>query len=256
MIMKSPLIVLGCILCLLINIYAEQTELTTLAVSTRIFFKGFLFLSLYVTGKLKLSISFIAFSIMIIMIDLFAYSQGWEYTFYALSIGMYVVLFHNVWKQFKMNRLNYTLWSFVGVLLINGLLIGIHINSLIYSYQGDDVIIYLQILYTLVLYLMITIAIAYYLNSYSKKALLFLIGSIVFLCMDILYGTYSAYGAENFMLPFRALLSAAGYVLFFNYFQMKEMPLFLDSDILEEIEAMEQHKELRANFTIKRQAQG
>ncbi len=250
--MKSPNYIIICILLaafILIGVF-ESNDLFTIL--SRLGFKTLLLLTFLKLKPIKISRKYLIFLSLIFFSDflslLAVYDDPyWGYGIIASFFVMYVILIVDSWKQFKLGRFNTVALSYCIVMAINAGLMILQLNCLHEFLQNSPILYGSQVVYHIMLWIISAVSVAYYLNSYSKKSMFFLIGSLLFVFADIFNGAYYFYGVDKLILPFSALLSTAGYIFFFNYFHTKECSLLTEAELLLEIEK---------NQEIKRPLQG
>ncbi len=148
----------------------------------------------------------------------------------------YLLLLKDSFRQYKIRDVrNVVAIYYFFVIAINAVLMVYHLYNL-YNYMEETPLIYMgQVFYNIALYLMVINALAYYLNSYSKKSMFFLIGSLAFVCSDILVSAYYFYDIKEDLMLIHTVLSMIGYLFFFNYFFNPEEPQMIEDEILEEL---------------------
>ncbi|TVZ53261.1 hypothetical protein [Dokdonia sp. Hel_I_53] len=195
----------------------------------------------------KISTRYYLFIFIIFLSDIisfFAYFDDfdWGYSLAAFSFITYIILLSDCWGQFKLGRFNVIAFSYTLILVLNAVLMIFQLKVLYSSMDTNNLLFAGQVIYHVTLLSTVGISVAYYLNSYSHKSMLFLMGSLLFICADILAGAHYFYGIGNFILAFSSLMAASGYFFFFNYFHVKEESLLTEAEIIADIEGKKKTK--------------
>lgn len=240
MIMKLRFCILGCILAAVGTIYFIYIDDYFTTSVLRIIFKLLLLATFLSYKKVQNKIVFYSFFTILLVSDVLSlfitFSPYMLVPMGALFFVGYLLLLKDSFSQFKIQDVrNVVALYYFFVIAINAVLMLFHLFSL-YGYMEDMPFIFVgQVLYNIVLYIMVVTSLAYYLNSYSKKSMFFLIGSLAFVCSDILVSAYYFYDIKENLILFHTILSMIGYLFFFNYFFSPEEPQMIESEILEEL---------------------
>ncbi len=239
--MKFKLCVLGCFLASVATIYFVSIDAYVYTAVMQFVFKLLLLCAFLLHRKAEKRTTFYLFLSLLLITDILAYFVAEVNFFFVVPMGViffacYVLLIRDAYKQFKVqDARNVFGFYYLFVILVNGALLTLHLVNL-YGYLEDQILMYVgQVFYNIVLYLIIVVSLAYYLNSYSKKSMYFLIGTLCFVGSDILASALLFYNIEQNIVSFHTFLSMIGYVFFFNYFFIKEEPLMIESEILKEL---------------------
>jgi hypothetical protein len=240
MIMKLKLCILGCILAAAGTLYYISIGDYSTTSVFRAVFKVLLLATLLSHKKVQNKLVFYSFFGILMASDLLSvfvdFSSIFLFLIGSLFFVGYLLLLKDSFSQFKIQDVrNIVAIYYFFVIAINAFLMLFHLLNL-YGYMEDMPLIYVgQVFYNIVLYLMVIVSLAYYLNSYSKKSMFFLIGSLAFVCSDILVSAYYFYNIKEDLIFIHTVLSMIGYVFFFNYFFCPEEPQMIEAEILDEL---------------------
>jgi hypothetical protein len=241
--MKLKLCISGCILAAAGTLYCISIDDYSSTAVLRVVFKLLLLATFLSYKKVQNKPLFYSFFGILLVSD--ALSLLMDVSSYVLvPIGVlffvgYLLLLKDSYRQYKVQDVrNIVAIYYFFVIAINAVLMIFHLYNL-YGFMEDMPFIYTgQVFYNIVLYLMVINSLAYYLNSYSKKSMFFLIGSLAFVCSDILVSAYYFYDIKEDLIFFHTVLSMIGYLFFFNYFFSPEKPQMIEEEILEELRAI------------------
>lgn len=239
--MKSKLCIIGCMLAALSSLYFIDIQAFTSTAVSRLLFKLLLFSCFFSQRKVYSTKVFYLFFGVLILTDVCSLgviylSTNFYYVIAALFGFGYVLLLEDAYAKFKIFNVN----SIIGiyyffVIGINAILMIYHLYNL-YGYLVESPWLYMvQVGYNILMFLMIMLALAYYLNSYSKKSMYFLIGTLAFVSSDILISAYYFYNIRENLVFLHSVLGMIGYLFFFNYFFTPEQPQLIEKEILEEL---------------------
>ncbi len=245
--MKSPIYIILCLICLVINEIALFENNFIIYNSTRIILKILLLMYFFKYKPIAISRNYFLFITIIFLSDIMAFlayfdSFDWGYGLAIFSFLTYIVLLFDCWSKFKIGRFNVIALSYTLVMLLNAVLMIFQLKGLYESMDDQHLLFMGQIGYHITLLMTVAISVAYYLNSYSYKSMLFLMGSLLFICSDILAGAHYFYGIGNFILAFSSPMVAGGYFFFINYFHIQEESLLTEAEILVDIESRDKTK--------------
>lgn len=239
--MKSKICVVGCALAALSTLYFINLEAYTATAVSRIAFKLLLFVCFFNHKAIQNKLLFYAFFGTLLITDLCSIgaiyiSASFLYAISGLFGLGYLFLLADGYTKFKvLNLRNTVAMYYFFVIAINALLMLLHLYNLYHYLEGLSWVYVGQVLYSILMFLMIIMALAYYLNSYSKKSMYFLIGTLAFIGSDILISAYYFYNIEENLVFLHTLLGMIGYVFFFNYFFTPEVPQLIEQEILDEL---------------------
>ena len=249
--MKLKLCIVACILVAAGIIYFISIENYYLSAIARIVFKLLLFAVFLSSKKIQNKPIFYSFFGLLLLSDIL--SMFFEVSPLVIVVigGVffvgYLLLLKDSFSQYKIRDLrNVVAIYYFFVIAINAVLMVFHLYNL-YNYMEETPLIYMgQVFYNVVLYLMVINALAYYLNSYSKKSMFFMIGSLAFVCSDILVSAYYFYNIKEDLILIHTVLSMIGYLFFFNYFFTAEKPQMIEDEILKELKERKAKLKLNA----------
>lgn len=249
--MKLKLCIAACILAAAGTLYFISIEDYYLTAILRVVFK-LLLLAIFITHKKvqnkQIFYSFFGILLLSDILSIFFYVSSYV----LVAIGTvffagYILLLKDSFSQYKIRDLrNVVAIYYLFVIAINALLMVFHLYNL-YNYMEETPLIFMgQVFYNIVLYLMVINALAYYLNSYSKKSMFFLIGTLAFVFSDILVSAYYFYNIKEDLILIHTVLSMIGYLFFFNYFFTPEKPQMIEDEILEELRERKARSKMNA----------
>lgn len=162
---------------------------------------------------------------------------------FAITYGM---LIQSAWKYTNIRDVrNVVAIYYFFVITINAVLVILHLYNL-WGYLGNNILLYLsEIIFNVMIYLILILSLAYYLNSYSRKSMYFLLGTFGLVFSDILFSAYHFYGIRDSIVLFYTILSLFGYFFFFHYFFTKEESLMIDEDIIAELKELKELQKRR-----------
>tara|TARA_R110001632_G_scaffold58812_2_gene143209 strand:+ start:231 stop:995 length:765 start_codon:yes stop_codon:yes gene_type:complete len=238
--MKLKLCIITCILAAAGTLYFISIDDYYISAVARIVFKLLLLAVFLSSKKVQNKTIFYSFFGLLLLSDVI--SMFFEVSSLVIvAIGVvffagYLLLLKDSFRQYKIRDVrNVVAIYYFFVIAINAVLMVFHLYNL-YNYMEESPLIYMgQVFYNSVLYLMVINALAYYLNSYSKKSMFFLIGALAFVCSDILVSAYYFYNIKEDLILIHTVLSMIGYLFFFNYFFTAEKPQMIEEEILEEL---------------------
>jgi hypothetical protein len=238
--MKLKLCIIICILAAAVTIYYISVEEYLISAGSRIVFKLLLLAVFLSSKKVQNKPIFYLFFGCLLLTDILSFFIGViPYVLIAMELMFfigYLLLLKDSFRQYKIRDVrNVVAIYYFFVIAINAVLMVFHLYNL-HNYMEETPLIYMgQVFYNIALYLMVINALAYYLNSYSKKSMFFLIGSLAFVCSDILVSAYFFYNIKEDLILIHTVLSMIGYLFFFNYFFTAEKPQMIEDEILEEL---------------------
>lgn len=253
--MKFKLCIITCILAAAGTLYFISIEDYYLSAVARIVFKLLLLAVFLSSKKVQNKTIFYSFFGLLLLSDVI--SMFFEVSsLIIVVIGVvffvgYLLLLKDSFSQYKIRDVrNIVAIYYFFVIAINAVLMVFHLYNL-YNFMEETPLIYMgQVFYNIVLYLMVIDALAYYLNSYSKKSMFFLIGSLAFVCSDILVSAYYFYDIKEDLILFHTVLSMIGYLFFFNYFFTAEKPQMIEDEILEELRVRKAESNIKADAKL------
>ncbi|RMB56143.1 hypothetical protein EAX61_15780 [Dokdonia sinensis] len=225
----------------LATLYFVSIDAYTYTAAMRFLFKLVLLCTFLHYKEVQDKNAFYTFFGLLLLTDVLALFVAEVNNYFLVPIGIiffvcYILLLRDAYRQFKIqDPRNVVAFYYLFVILINAVLVILHLINL-YGYMEGQLAIFIgQVFYNIALYFMIVLSLAYYLNSYSKKSMYFLIASLSFVCSDILVSAFLFYNIQESIISFHTFLSMIGYVFFFNYFFTAEKPQMIEAEILKEL---------------------
>ena len=239
--MNTKICVVGCALAAFSTLYFINFEAYAATALSRIAFKLLLFICFFSHRAIQNKLLFSIFFGLLLITDLCSLGAIYVSASYLYAIsglfGLgYLILLTDSYSQFKvLNLRNTVAMYYFFVIAINAILMLLHLYNLYHYLEGWSWLYIGQVLYNILMFMMIVMALAYYLNSYSKKSMYFLIGVLAFIGSDILISAYYFYNIQENLVLLHTLLGMIGYVFFFNYFFTPEKPQLIEQEILDEL---------------------